>query len=90
MARHHTRFYPADEQGTDLKNNGNPKSGTVVDKGVTGVYTFDFFLQSVRIYIISSIGVCADRTRLTAWCVVIQDAIGMLTHLWSFYMEQSA
>ncbi len=23
--------------------------GTVVDQGVTGVYTFDFFLQSVRI-----------------------------------------
>jgi len=44
--RHHTRFYPVDDSGTDVRNNGNPKAGTVVDKGVTGVYTFDFFLQS--------------------------------------------
>lgn len=47
ILRHHTRFYPVDAEGTDERNNGNPKSGTVVDKGVTGVYTFDFFLQSV-------------------------------------------
>ncbi|KAF8341583.1 Piwi domain-containing protein [Cantharellus anzutake] len=44
--RHHTRFYPVDEAGTDQRNNSNPKAGTVVDQGVTGVYTFDFFLQS--------------------------------------------
>jgi len=44
--RHHTRFYPVDEAGTDARNNENPKSGMVVDKGVTGVFTFDFFLQS--------------------------------------------
>ncbi|KAF9023414.1 argonaute-like protein [Hymenopellis radicata] len=42
--RHHTRFYPTDEKGAD--QNGNPKPGTVVDRGVTSVYHFDFFLQA--------------------------------------------
>lgn len=41
--RHHTRFYPTDENGTDGKT-GNPKPGTVVDRGVTGEKLFDFFL----------------------------------------------
>ena len=31
-----------------LRSNCSILKGTVVDKGVTGVYTFDFFLQSVR------------------------------------------
>ncbi|KAG7450179.1 argonaute-like protein [Guyanagaster necrorhizus] len=42
--RHHTRFYPTDAAGAD--SNGNPKPGTVVDRGVTAVYNFDFFLQA--------------------------------------------
>ncbi|THU88586.1 argonaute-like protein [Dendrothele bispora CBS 962.96] len=42
--RHHTRFYPTEAQKAD--NNGNPKAGTVVDRGVTAVYHFDFFLQA--------------------------------------------
>ncbi|KAG5645156.1 hypothetical protein DXG03_006780 [Asterophora parasitica] len=42
--RHHTRFYPTEEQNAD--HNGNPKAGTVVDRGVTAVYHFDFFLQA--------------------------------------------
>lgn len=42
--RHHTRFYPTDAAGADI--NGNPKPGTVVDRGVTAVYNFDFFLQA--------------------------------------------
>jgi eukaryotic translation initiation factor 2C len=41
--RHHTRFYPTEEANAD--QNGNPKAGTVVDRGVTSVYNFDFFLQ---------------------------------------------
>ncbi|KAG6805581.1 hypothetical protein H0H93_004464, partial [Arthromyces matolae] len=41
--RHHTRFFPTEEENAD--NNGNPKAGTVVDRGVTDVYHFDFFLQ---------------------------------------------
>lgn len=41
--RHHTRFYPVDNAGADGK--GNPKAGTVVDRGVTDIYHFDFFLQ---------------------------------------------
>ena len=31
--RHHTRFYPTKYQDAD--SNGNPKNGTVVDRGIT-------------------------------------------------------
>jgi len=34
--RHHTRFFPTDSRFAD--QNGNPKPGTVVDRGVTAVY----------------------------------------------------
>ena len=43
--RHHTRFYPTDP--ADADHNGNPKPGTVVDRGVTSIYHFDFFLQGM-------------------------------------------
>lgn len=42
--RHHARFYPTDSQYAD--RNGNTRPGTVVDKGVTGVFDFDFYLQA--------------------------------------------
>jgi len=41
--RHHTRFYPTKLEDADMKT-GNPKPGTVVDRGVTGEKLFDFFL----------------------------------------------
>ena len=41
--RHNTRFYPT--QGRDAARDGNPLPGTVVDRGVTPAYDFDFFLQ---------------------------------------------
>ena len=41
--RHHTRFYPTEAQ--NAAGDGNPKPGTVIDRGVTAVYEFDFFLQ---------------------------------------------
>ena len=41
--RHHTRFYPAEAENTD--RNGNPCPGTVINRGITPVYEFDFFLQ---------------------------------------------
>ena len=41
--RHHTRFYPTEESAAD--RDGNPRPGTVVDRGITAVYDFDFFLQ---------------------------------------------
>ena len=41
--RHHTRFYPVEADNAD--KNGNPRPGTVVDRGITAVYEFDFFLQ---------------------------------------------
>ncbi|KAJ7764554.1 argonaute-like protein [Mycena maculata] len=42
--RHHTRFYPT--EAPNAAPDGNPKAGTVVDRGVTAVYEFDFFLQA--------------------------------------------
>ncbi|KAF9444196.1 argonaute-like protein [Macrolepiota fuliginosa MF-IS2] len=42
--RHHTRFFPAEEKAADGK--ANPLPGTVVDRGITSVYLFDFFLQA--------------------------------------------
>ncbi|QRV95662.1 protein argonaute 5 [Ceratobasidium sp. AG-Ba] len=41
--RHHTRFFPTKDEDADK---GNSKPGTVVDRGVTGVYDFDFYLQA--------------------------------------------
>ncbi|KAF2261991.1 Piwi-domain-containing protein [Lojkania enalia] len=41
--RHHTRFYPTKLDDADPKT-GNPKPGTVVDRGVTGEKLFDFYL----------------------------------------------
>jgi hypothetical protein len=41
--RHHTRFYPTKREDSDDRT-GNPKPGTVVDRGVTGEKLFDFFL----------------------------------------------
>ncbi|KIK92862.1 hypothetical protein PAXRUDRAFT_829570 [Paxillus rubicundulus Ve08.2h10] len=42
--RHGTRFYPTKQE--DAAGDGNPLPGTVVDRGVTPVYEFDFFLQA--------------------------------------------
>lgn len=42
--RHHTRFYPTTEQNADRSSNCEP--GTVVDRGVTEVANWDFYLQS--------------------------------------------
>jgi hypothetical protein len=41
--RHHTRFYPADTKVADKSSNCPP--GTVVDRGVTEVRVWDFYLQ---------------------------------------------
>ncbi|KAJ7226883.1 argonaute-like protein [Mycena pura] len=42
--RHHARFYPTTSNLAD--RNGNTQPGTVVDKGVTAVFDFDFYLQA--------------------------------------------
>ncbi|OJA20088.1 hypothetical protein AZE42_07720 [Rhizopogon vesiculosus] len=42
--RHHAKFWPTDSQYAS--NNGNTRPGTVVDKGVTAVFDFDFYLQA--------------------------------------------
>ncbi|TVY52831.1 Protein argonaute 1B [Lachnellula cervina] len=41
--RHHTRFYPTTEANADRSSNCEP--GTVVDRGVTEVSGWDFFIQ---------------------------------------------
>ncbi|TBU37767.1 Piwi-domain-containing protein [Dichomitus squalens] len=42
--RHHARFWPPDS--AHATKNGNTRPGTVVDKGITDVYDFDFYLQA--------------------------------------------
>ncbi|KAI9729649.1 MAG: hypothetical protein M1818_008452 [Claussenomyces sp. TS43310] len=42
--RHHTRFYPVKESEAD--RSANCKNGTVVDRGVTEVRNWNFFLQA--------------------------------------------
>ncbi|KAJ4193059.1 hypothetical protein NW759_016602 [Fusarium solani] len=42
--RRRTRFYPTKE--TDADRSGNPKPGTIVDRGVTEARNWDFFLQA--------------------------------------------
>lgn len=49
--RHHTRFYPTQLSDVAIveghkPGNGNPKPGTVVDRGVTSERYWDFFLQA--------------------------------------------
>lgn len=45
--RHHTRFYPTGAK--DAAHDGNPLPGTVVDRGITPAYEFDFFLQGMSL-----------------------------------------
>jgi hypothetical protein len=42
--RHNARFYPTESEFAD--RNGNTRPGTVVDKGVTSMLDFDFYLQA--------------------------------------------
>lgn len=42
--RHHTRFYPTKVEDADRSS--NPQNGTIVDRGVTEVRNWDFFLQA--------------------------------------------
>ena len=45
--RHHTRFYPTGNEPNQIDTrSGNPKNGTVVDRGVTEARNWDFFLQA--------------------------------------------
>ena len=44
--RHHTRFYPTSKEHMADGRTGNPKPGSIVDRLVTDVYDFDFFLQA--------------------------------------------
>ncbi|KAK3342402.1 post-transcriptional gene silencing protein QDE-2 [Neurospora tetraspora] len=45
VKRHQTRFFPTDPNHIHLRSK-SPKEGTVVDRGVTNVRYWDFFLQA--------------------------------------------
>ncbi|KAI6020149.1 hypothetical protein PISMIDRAFT_93285 [Pisolithus microcarpus 441] len=83
--RHHTRFYPTEE--STAAGDGNPRPGTVVDRGVTAVYHFDFFLQAH--------GGLQGTTRPTHYYVVHDenafkaDQIQGLTHALSFMFSRA-
>ncbi len=64
--RHHTRFYPTKEEDTD--RSGNPKNGTVVDRGITSERHWDFFLQAHT---------GLQGTARPAHYVVVQDQISL-------------
>lgn len=65
--RHHTRFYPTKADDADQKYGFNPQPGTVVDRGVTDHFLWDFFLQAHA-------GI--HGTARPAHYVVIMDQIG--------------
>ena len=62
--RHHTRFYPSTDAEADRSSNCNP--GTVVDRGVTEVRFWDFFIQPHA---------CLQGTARPGHYVVILDEI---------------
>ncbi|KAG4427462.1 hypothetical protein IFR05_017056, partial [Cadophora sp. M221] len=62
--RHHTRFYPTAEKDADRSSNCEP--GTIVDRGVTEVGGWDFFLQA---------HCCLQGTARSAHYYVILDEI---------------
>lgn len=62
--RHHTRFYPTKVEDADGSSNCSP--GTVVDRGVTQVRNWDFFLQPHA---------CLQGTARTGHYYVILDEI---------------
>ncbi|KAI9796921.1 MAG: hypothetical protein M1825_006285 [Sarcosagium campestre] len=64
--RHHTRFYPTKDEDGDRK--GNPKNGTVVDRGVTSERHWDFYLQAHT---------GLQGTTRPAHYIVVQDQIGL-------------
>ena len=64
--RHHTRFYPTKDEDAD--RSGNPKNGTVVDRGITSEKHWDFFLQAHT---------GLQGTARPAHYVVVQDQIGL-------------
>lgn len=71
--RHHTRFYPTDAASSDSnpktgQTTGNPKPGLVIDRGVTSVYDYDFYIQAHK---------GLKGTARPAHYYVIHDKIGM-------------
>ena len=42
--RHHARAFATAKEDAD--RTANPKAGLVVDRGITAVYDFDFYLQA--------------------------------------------
>lgn len=64
--RHHTRFYPM--KSAEAHKSGNPRNGTVVDRGITSENTWDFFLQAHT---------GLQGTARPAHYTVLKDEIGM-------------
>lgn len=62
--RHHTRFYPTQEGDADRSSNCSP--GTIVDRGVTEVRGWDFFLQAHA---------CLQGTARSAHYYVVLDEV---------------
>ncbi|KAI0085027.1 argonaute-like protein [Irpex rosettiformis] len=64
--RPHTLFFPTKSQ--HAAEDGNPVPGTVVDRGITAIYEFDFFLQAH--------GTSTQGTARPVHYYVVRDDIG--------------
>ena len=64
--RHHTRFFPTN--AAHAAQDGNPRPGTVVDRGTAAIFEYDFYLQAH--------GGLQGSTRPTHYFVV-HDEIGI-------------
>jgi eukaryotic translation initiation factor 2C len=98
--RHHTRFYAIDSSGGDSRS-GRTFPGTVVDRGVTFVAHWDFFLQSHRalqgtprpahyFVILDEIFREYYKTqKLPDGCKSVEDAVETLIHAMSYTFGRS-
>ena len=81
--RHHTRFYPTTDQPnlTDLKS-GNPKNGTVVDRGVTEARTWEYVRSCGILREHSLTCLIVGSVRLTRVC---KELLGYLTSCYTIH-----
>jgi len=78
--RHHTRFYPTtDQPNLSDTRSGNPKNGTVVDRGVTEARTWEYVESCCTLREHSLTCLIVGSVRLTRGCK------GLLGYVTSYY-----
>jgi len=64
--RHHTRFFPKDQNASDNGKNNNVLAGTVVDKNIVHPFQFQFFMASHA--------AIQGVTKPTKYCVLVNES----------------